>query len=100
MKTQCERSPQDQIDIEFDPFAEFDVCAASYTPIYNGSPSIACPFDGAKYHPQYKKAVLPRLRRVRDRRPGQRPEALRAAVVGFLTTEGEWMTSRSSRAVF
>ncbi|MCJ1399325.1 hypothetical protein MMC11_002527 [Xylographa trunciseda] len=57
MKAQCERSPQDKIDIEFDQFAEFDVCAASYTPIYGGTPSVACPFDGAKYHVQYKKTV-------------------------------------------
>ncbi|MCJ1468499.1 hypothetical protein MMC07_007128 [Pseudocyphellaria aurata] len=54
IKAQCERSPQDKIDIEFDQFAEFDVCASSYTPIYGGSPSATCPFDGSKYHSQYK----------------------------------------------
>ena len=57
IKAQCERSPQDKIDIEFDQFAEFDVCAASYTPIYSGSPSVACPFDGSKYQSQYKGTV-------------------------------------------
>ncbi|KAG0154142.1 hypothetical protein PDIDSM_1522 [Penicillium digitatum] len=57
IKTQCERNPQDQIDIDFDPFAEFDICAASYTPIYSGSPSVSDPFTGAKYHPQYKGSV-------------------------------------------
>ncbi|CAI7672070.1 unnamed protein product [Penicillium bialowiezense] len=57
IKAQCERNPQDQIDIDFDPFAEFDICAASYTPIYNGSPSVSDPFTGAKYHPQYKGSV-------------------------------------------
>ena len=57
IKAQCERSPQDKIDIEFDQFAEFDVCAASYTPIYSGSPSVACPFDGSKYQSQYKGRV-------------------------------------------
>jgi coatomer protein complex subunit alpha (xenin) len=51
----CERNAQDQIDIEFDQFAEFDICAASYTPIYPGTASVACPFDGSKYHVQYKK---------------------------------------------
>ncbi|MCJ1342136.1 hypothetical protein MMC31_000316 [Peltigera leucophlebia] len=54
IKGQCERNPQDQIDIEYDQFAEFDICAASYTPIYSGSPSVACPYDGSKYHSQYK----------------------------------------------
>ncbi|KAK2803202.1 hypothetical protein FQN50_007069 [Emmonsiellopsis sp. PD_5] len=57
VKAQCERSPQDKIDIEFDQFAEFDICAASYTPIYGGSPSVSCPFTGAKYHEQYKGSV-------------------------------------------
>lgn len=57
IKAQCERSPQDKIDIEFDQFAEFDVCASSHTPIYSGSPSVACPFDGAKYHSQFKGQV-------------------------------------------
>ncbi|KAJ5801029.1 uncharacterized protein N7518_003097 [Penicillium psychrosexuale] len=57
IKAQCERNPQDQIDIDFDPFAEFDICAASFTPIYSGSPSVSDPFTGAKYHPQYKGSV-------------------------------------------
>ncbi|KAJ5124297.1 uncharacterized protein N7515_008122 [Penicillium bovifimosum] len=57
IKAQCERNPQDQIDIDFDPFAEFDICAASWTPIYSGSPSVSDPFTGAKYHPQYKGSV-------------------------------------------
>ncbi|OOF96719.1 hypothetical protein ASPCADRAFT_206896 [Aspergillus carbonarius ITEM 5010] len=57
IKAQCERSPQDKIDIEFDQFAEFDICAASYTPIYSGSPSVSDPFTGAKYHEQYKGTV-------------------------------------------
>ena len=54
IKSQCERNTQDKIDIEYDQFAEFDICASSYTPIYGGSQSVACPFDGAKYHSQFK----------------------------------------------
>ncbi|KAI9874172.1 MAG: hypothetical protein M1830_010106 [Pleopsidium flavum] len=57
IKTQCERNPQDHIDIEYDQFAEFDICAASYTPIYHGSPSVACPFDGSRYQSKYKGTV-------------------------------------------
>ncbi|KAL1983115.1 hypothetical protein VTN96DRAFT_445 [Rasamsonia emersonii] len=57
IKAQCERNPQDKIEIEFDQFAEFDICAASYTPIYSGSPSVSDPFTGAKYHEQYKGSV-------------------------------------------
>ncbi|KAG8529414.1 uncharacterized protein KY384_006051 [Bacidia gigantensis] len=56
-KLQCERSPQEKIDIEYDSFAEFDICAASHTPIYHGSPNATCPFDGSMYHSQYKGQV-------------------------------------------
>lgn len=57
IKTQCERNPSDAIDIEFDQFAEFDICAASHTPIFSGSPCVTDPFTGAKYHEQYKGSV-------------------------------------------
>lgn len=57
IKAQCERNPQDAIDIEFDQFAEFDICAASFTPIFSGSPCVTDPFTGAKYHEQYKGSV-------------------------------------------
>ncbi|KAF2759986.1 Coatomer, alpha subunit [Pseudovirgaria hyperparasitica] len=57
IKTICERNPTDVIDIDFDSFADFDICAASLTPIYQGSPSVACPFDGSKYHSKYKNTV-------------------------------------------
>lgn len=57
-KQQCERSgSSDQIDIEYDQFADFDICAASYTPIYSGSQSVSCPFDGAKYQTEFKGQV-------------------------------------------
>ncbi|KAJ5220344.1 hypothetical protein N7468_009548 [Penicillium chermesinum] len=57
IKAQCERNPSDAIDIDFDQFAEFDICAASHTPIFSGSPFVTDPFTGAKYHPQYKGSV-------------------------------------------
>lgn len=57
MKAVAERSPTDAIEIEFDTFGEFDICAASYTPIYAGEASQSCPFDGAKYHTKYKGTV-------------------------------------------
>ncbi|KAL2115103.1 hypothetical protein VTJ04DRAFT_10766 [Mycothermus thermophilus] len=56
-KAQCERNPNDAVEIEFDQFAEFEVCAASHTPIYSGSAFEECAFDGAKYHPKYKGTV-------------------------------------------
>ncbi|KAK8123744.1 coatomer WD associated region [Apiospora kogelbergensis] len=57
MKTACERNPHDNVEIEFDQFAEFDICAASHTPIYSGSAFEECSFDGAKYHSNYKGTV-------------------------------------------
>ncbi|KAM4062278.1 coatomer WD associated domain-containing protein [Hirsutella rhossiliensis] len=56
-KAQCERNPNDAIDIEFDQFAEFEVCAASHTPIYSGTSYEECAFDGSKYHSKYKGTV-------------------------------------------
>ncbi|KAG8426580.1 hypothetical protein J3459_008013 [Metarhizium acridum] len=56
-KAQCERNPNDAIDIEFDQFAEFEVCAASLTPIYSGTSYEECAFDGSKYHSKYKGSV-------------------------------------------
>ena len=57
IKTVCERNPNDNIDIDYDQFADFEICAASFTPIYGGSPSVACPYDGSKYHSKYKGTV-------------------------------------------
>ena len=57
IKAVCERSPNDALDIEFDTFGEFDICGASYTPIYAGETSFACPFDGIKYQTKYKGTV-------------------------------------------
>ncbi|KAF6821408.1 coatomer subunit [Colletotrichum musicola] len=57
MKATCERNPSDAIEIEFDQFAEFEICAASHTPIYSGTAYEECAFDGSKYHTKYKGTV-------------------------------------------
>ncbi|RYP16983.1 hypothetical protein DL765_004825 [Monosporascus sp. GIB2] len=57
VKTQCERNPHDAVEIEYDQFAEFEICAASYTPIYSGTAYEECAFDGSKYHTKYKGTV-------------------------------------------
>ncbi|KAK0611187.1 coatomer WD associated region-domain-containing protein [Immersiella caudata] len=56
-KAQCERNPHDAVEIEFDQFAEFEVCAASHTPIYSGTSYEECAFDGSKYHTKYKGTI-------------------------------------------
>ena len=45
------------LPIVFSEAAEFDVCAASFTPIYSGSQSATCPFDGVKYQSKYKGSI-------------------------------------------
>ncbi|KAI0599643.1 Coatomer, alpha subunit [Biscogniauxia sp. FL1348] len=57
VKAQCERNPHDTVEIEYDQFAEFEICAASYTPIYSGTAYEECAFDGSKYHQKYKGTV-------------------------------------------
>ncbi|KAI8959526.1 Coatomer, alpha subunit [Daldinia sp. FL1419] len=57
IKAQCERNPHDAVEIEYDQFAEFEICAASHTPIYSGTPYEECAFDGSKYHTKYKGTV-------------------------------------------
>ncbi|KAL7619948.1 hypothetical protein AAE478_010495 [Parahypoxylon ruwenzoriense] len=57
IKAQCERNPHDTVEIEYDQFAEFEVCAASHTPIYSGTAYEECAFDGSKYHTKYKGTV-------------------------------------------
>ena len=57
LKAIAERSPTDAIEIDYDTHAEFEICAASFTPIYAGEASSACPFDGTKYHTRYKGTV-------------------------------------------
>lgn len=57
MKAVAERSPTDAVEVEFDTFGEFEICGASYTPIYAGEASTSCPFCGIKYHTKYKGTV-------------------------------------------
>jgi coatomer protein complex subunit alpha (xenin) len=57
MKALCERNPNDEVDIEFDQFAEFDICAASFTPIYSGTSHESCAYCNARYHSKYKGSV-------------------------------------------
>ncbi|CAL1699545.1 unnamed protein product [Somion occarium] len=49
-----DRNPRNAVDIDYDEFTEFDICAASYTPIYKGSPAVRCPYTDAAYLPEFK----------------------------------------------
>lgn len=47
----------DAVDIDFDPYAEFDICCGSFTPIYQGLPVVSEALVGAKYKPEFKGQV-------------------------------------------
>ncbi|KZT60918.1 Coatomer, alpha subunit [Calocera cornea HHB12733] len=59
--TAGDRNSRDAVDFSYDQFTEFSICAASYTPIYKGSPSVSDPYTGARYLPQYKGQLDPLL---------------------------------------
>jgi coatomer subunit alpha len=54
-----DRNPRNAVEITYDEFTEFDICAASYTPIYKGSPAIHCPYTDASYLPEFKGKLDP-----------------------------------------
>lgn len=54
IKARADANPSDAVDIEFDQFSEFDICPATLTPIYKGSPTVSEPITGARYHPDAK----------------------------------------------
>lgn len=49
LKARADSIASDAIEIDFDPYAEFDICASTLTPIYRGSPSVSEALVGAKY---------------------------------------------------
>ncbi|KAF9530156.1 coatomer subunit alpha-2 [Crepidotus variabilis] len=49
-----DRNPRNAVEIQYDEFTPFEICATSYTPIYKGSPSVHCPYTDAAYLPEYK----------------------------------------------
>ncbi|KAG8895323.1 hypothetical protein FRB99_000633, partial [Tulasnella sp. 403] len=50
---------RDTVEISYDEFTDFEVCAASYTPIYKGSPLVKDPFTGACFLPDYLGKLCP-----------------------------------------
>ncbi|KAJ3556387.1 hypothetical protein NM688_g2052 [Phlebia brevispora] len=57
-----DRNPRNAVEISYDQFTEFEICAASYTPIYKGSPAVHCPYTDAAYLPEYKGRLDPLVR--------------------------------------
>lgn len=57
IKARADTIASDAIEIDFDPYAEFDICCASFTPIYKGTPFVTEALVGAKYKSEYKNQV-------------------------------------------
>ncbi|WOO78390.1 Putative coatomer subunit alpha [Vanrija pseudolonga] len=55
--TKADRDPRDAHEIAYDHFTAFDVCPASLSPIYQGSPAVVAAYTGARYLPEYKNTV-------------------------------------------
>jgi coatomer protein complex subunit alpha (xenin) len=54
-----DRNPRNAIEITYDEFTDFDICAASYTPIYKGSSAVHCPYTDASFLPEFKGQLDP-----------------------------------------
>ncbi|TFK73487.1 coatomer subunit alpha-2 [Pluteus cervinus] len=54
-----DRNPTNAIDIAYDDFTPFEICAATYTPIYKGSPSVHCPYTNATFLSEFKGKLDP-----------------------------------------
>lgn len=53
----CEKNPVDEHELKYDQHNPFDICAATYTPIYRGKPVVKCPLSGSCYLPEFKGEV-------------------------------------------
>jgi len=53
------QNARDAVEISYDEFTDFEICAASYTPIYKGSPSVKDPYTGASFLPDYQGTLCP-----------------------------------------
>ena len=53
----CDKNPTDEHKLNYDEHNPFDICAASFVPIYKGSECVTSPLSGAKYMPEFKGEV-------------------------------------------
>ncbi|KIY47415.1 Coatomer, alpha subunit [Fistulina hepatica ATCC 64428] len=54
-----DRNPRNAVEVSYDEFTAFEICAATFTPIYKGSPSVHCPYTDAAFLPEYKGKLDP-----------------------------------------
>jgi coatomer protein complex subunit alpha (xenin) len=55
----CERTPTDEVELNYDPRNPFDTCPITFTPIYRGNQFVECPYSGARFQPECKGKISP-----------------------------------------
>lgn len=55
----CEKTPTDEAPVNYDPRNPFDVCSATFTPIYRGSKFVEDKYTGARFQPSAEGEVSP-----------------------------------------
>ncbi|KAI1229973.1 Coatomer subunit alpha, partial [Lamprotornis superbus] len=53
----CEKNPIDSHQLNYDQHNPFDICAASFRPIYRGKALERCPLSGACYSPEFRGQI-------------------------------------------
>ncbi|XP_077868363.1 coatomer subunit alpha-like isoform X2 [Saccoglossus kowalevskii] len=53
----CEKNPTDAHKLNYDEHNPFDICGATYKPIYRGKPVEKCPLSGTCYLPEFKGQI-------------------------------------------
>lgn len=57
IRVRADTIASDAIEIDFDPYAEFEICSASFTPIYKGEEVVTEALVNATYKAEYKGQV-------------------------------------------
>ena len=53
----CDKTPQDEVPLQYDEHNPFTLCARTYKPIYRGKPDEKCPLCSSSFNPQFKGSV-------------------------------------------
>jgi len=54
IQTLSDKTPRDEITLDYDQYNPFNVCGISNIPIYKGSSSVECPYCHASYLPEHQ----------------------------------------------
>jgi len=55
----CDKTPVDEVKLEYNEHNPFEICGQSYTPIYRGAPAIKCSFCNTSFLPKFKGILCP-----------------------------------------